>query len=223
MSASYDKVTGLPTFYKYVPTIVLDEGLTLEILDEYELPVEIMTIIGNFMLGGKCPGQEFKSKFLLAQLKLQPEDWYQEFFKSYLNQCCCHLDLDETIEIATNPDLDIDVTDFPDGVDMLFRNFDKNLKKHDTYRGNWHYWTPAWGQNEHEHAGIQFSQKQDKAIATMTYWREAKQEASATDYFGGLEEFDLIYGLEFGRQGEGTGHGGDLEKMPEIIHGDPIE
>ena len=201
----------------YCPTIVLDESLTLEILDEYELPVEIMTIIGNYMLGPISSEQKFRSKFLLAQLKLQPEDWYQDFFKSYLEQTCHPNDLDETIEIATNPDLDIDVTDFPDGVDMLFRNFDKNLKKHDTYRGNWHYWTPAWGQNEHEHAGIQFSQKQDKAIATMTYWREAKQEGIDE------QEFDLVYGLDFGRQGEGTGHGGYAEDIPEIIHGDPIE
>ena len=214
MSASYDKVTGLPTFYKYVPTIVLDEGLTLEILDTYQLPVEIMTIIGNFILGDKCPGQEFKSKFLLAQLKLQPEDWYSEFFKSYLEQAIPRQYLDNIIENYTNPDLDIDVTDFPDGVDMLFRNFDKNLKKHDTYRGNWHYWTPAWGQNDHEHAGIQLSQSVDKAIETMTEWREALQEAQADDYFGGLTEFNLVYG-EFGRNGE------DIPL--EVIDGDPIE
>ena len=102
---------------------------------------------------------------------------------------------------------------------MLFRNFDKNLKKHDTYRGNWHYWTPAWGQNDWEHAGIQFSQKQDKAIATMTFWREAKQVEDYDD----PHTFDLVYGLDFGRQGEGTGHGGYAEDIPEIIHGNPIE
>ena len=215
MSASYDKVTGLPTFYKYVPTIVLDEGLTLEILDTYQLPEEIMTIIGNFILGDKCPGQEFKSKFLLAQLKLQPEDWYSDFFKTYLEQALPFQFLDNIIEDHTNPDLDIDVTDFPDGVDMLFRNFDKNLKKHDTYRGNWHYWTPAWGQNDHEHAGIQLSQSVDKAIETMTEWREALQEARVDNYFGGIQEFNLVYGAQFGRNG--------IDEIAEIIHGDPIE
>ena len=208
----------------YCPTIVLDESLTLEILDEYELPVEIMTIIGNYMLGPISSEQKFRSKFLLAQLKLQPEDWYQDFFKSYLEQTCHPNDLDEIIEIATNPDLDIDVTDFPDGVDMLFRNFDERIQdatEMDTicHGGEWHFSTPAWGRSPdpENRAGIQFSQKQDKAIATMTYWREAKQEGIDE------QEFDLVYGLDFGRQGEGTGHGGYAEDIPEIIHGDPIE
>ena len=102
-----------------------------------------------------------------------------------------------------------------DGVDMLFRNFDKNLKKHDTYRGNWHYWTPAWGQNDHEHAGIQLSQSVDKAIETMTEWREALQEARVDNYFGGIQEFNLVYGAQFGRNG--------IDEIAEIIHGDPIE
>jgi len=49
----------------------------------------------------------------------------------------------------------------------------------------------------------------------MTEWREALQEARVDNYFGGIEEFNLVYGALFGRNGE------DIPL--EVIDGDPIE
>ena len=66
MSASYDSITGLPTFYKYVPEV--------QTTASWELPDDLMTIIGKSV--------EYRRSMnsVIGQIQERENDWYSKIY-----------------------------------------------------------------------------------------------------------------------------------------------
>ena len=67
MSASYDSITGLPTFYKYVPEV--------QTTASWELPDDLMTIIGKSV--------EYRRSMnsVIGQIQDRENDWYSKIYE----------------------------------------------------------------------------------------------------------------------------------------------
>ena len=81
MSASYDKVTGLPTFYKYVPTEPPQDIIPLnyDIMNEIGKAVKLRDIEIN---------QRNKHNLLMNDMYFKgTEDWYGEYYDVRVEDC----------------------------------------------------------------------------------------------------------------------------------------